>query len=80
MNIKANTVTVHERKHRVVLSQGQVEALLSSILEKELDVIRSISAFEFSWGEETFDSGLRRRPQIVVTVTEDLAKLPSAKP
>jgi len=80
MNFKVNTNTVHERRHHAVLSQDQVEALLKDAVARQLDLYPGIATFDFRWGEESFDSGLRKRPQIIVTVTEDLSKIPTAAP
>jgi len=78
--MKINTTETHQRSHRIVLSQQQVNALLKEIVCREIGVAPKAAFFDFRWGETSVDSGLRKEPEIVIQVTEDLSPRPAEAP
>jgi hypothetical protein len=71
MNIDTNET--HHRVHHVTLSQTEVETILKDAIRRQIPALSKRTMFNVRWTEETYDSGLAKRPQIKVEIIEDLS-------
>lgn len=70
MNI--NTTETHHRSHRLTLKQSEVDDIIKAAVRQQIPGLSRKSRFVIRWTQESYHSGLAKRPQIEVEVIEDL--------